>query len=69
MPSESVDLKLLANFRKLIDLVSAGLNYRPSNAALMPAALDTQHASGLTVAQDVQSQLYKQGLEFKRATK
>ena len=57
MPSESGDLKLLANFRKLIDLVSADTNYKPSNAALMPAALNTQHTGALTVAQDVPSKL------------
>ena len=43
MPGESGDLKLLGNFRKLIDLVSAETNYKPSNAALKPAALNTQH--------------------------
>jgi hypothetical protein len=34
MPNESGDLKLLANFRKLIDLVSADTDYKPSNIAL-----------------------------------
>ena len=36
MPNESGDLKLLANFRKLIDLVSADTDFKPSNAALKP---------------------------------
>ena len=56
MPNESGDLKLLANFRKLIDLVSADTNYKPSNAALKPTALETQHAAGLAAAHDVLAQ-------------
>lgn len=57
MPGESGDLKLLGNFRKLIDLVSADLNYKPSNAALMPASLNAQHAEALSAAQDVPAKL------------
>jgi hypothetical protein len=57
MANESGDLKLLGNFRKLIDLVSADTNYKPSNAALKPPALNTQHNTGLASAQDVPSKL------------
>jgi len=46
MPNESGDLKLLANFRKLIDLVSADTDYKPSNADV-PA----QFATNMTGAQ------------------
>jgi len=53
MANESGDLKLLANFRKLIDLVSADNNYKPSNAALKPPALEAQHAAGLAAAHEV----------------
>jgi len=53
MPNESGDLKLLANFRKLIDLVSADSDYKPSNAALKPPALNAQHTTGLSGANDV----------------
>ena len=53
MANESGDLKLLGNFRKLIDLVSADANYKPSNAKLVPAALGGQHGAALTSAQDV----------------
>jgi len=53
MANESGDLKLLANFRKLIDLVSADNQYKPSNAALKPPALESQHATGLAAAHDV----------------
>jgi hypothetical protein len=57
MPNESGDLKLLANFRKLIDLVSADGNYKPSNAALKPTALEAQHTAGVAAAHDVPAQL------------
>src|SRR4051812_39293542 len=53
MPNESGDLKLLANFRKLIDLVSADTDYKPSNTALKPTALEAQHAAGVAAAHDV----------------
>jgi hypothetical protein len=53
MPNESGDLKLLGNFRKLIDLVSADTNYKPSNTALTSAAMNTQHTVAFTAAQDV----------------
>jgi hypothetical protein len=53
MPNESGDLKLLANFRKLIDLVSADTDYKPSNAALKPTALEAQHTAGVAAAHDV----------------
>lgn len=46
MPSESGDLKLLGNFRKLIDLISADAHYKHSNAALIPAALSTANVYG-----------------------
>jgi len=57
MPSESGDLKLIGNFRKLIDLISADANYKPSNGALVPAALNAQHAGALTAAHDVPAKL------------
>jgi hypothetical protein len=57
MPGESGDLKLLGNFRKLIDLVSADPNYKPSNATLMPPALNTQHTTALAAANDVPAKL------------
>jgi hypothetical protein len=56
MPSESGDLKLLGNFRKLIDLVSADANYKPSNAALKKTALNALHTSATDAAQDVPDQ-------------
>jgi hypothetical protein len=57
MPNESGDLKLLGNFRKLIDLVSADTDYKPSNTALTPGALNTQHGAALTAAEDVPAKL------------
>ena len=41
MPNESGDLKLLANFRKLIDLVSADSDYKPNEADLKMPALQS----------------------------
>jgi hypothetical protein len=57
MRNESGDLKLLGNFRKLIDLVSADTKYQPSNAGLKPPALYAQHTAALTSAQDVPAKL------------
>ncbi len=57
MPNESGDLKLLANFRKLIDLVSADTGYKPSNIALQPTALEAQHAAAVTAAHDVSAKI------------
>ena len=57
MANESGDLKLLGNFRKLIDHVSADTNYKPSNTGLKPAALEAQHSAALTSAQDVPAKL------------
>jgi porphobilinogen deaminase len=57
MTNESGDLKLLGNFRKLIDLVSADTAYKPTNATLKPSALDGQHTAALASAQDVPAKL------------
>jgi hypothetical protein len=57
MANESGDLKLLGNFRKLINLVSADTAYKPSNATLKPSALDGQHTAALASAQDVPAKL------------
>ncbi len=57
MPNESGDLKLLANFRKLIDLVSADTDYRPANPRLQPTTLEAQHATGVAAAHDVPAKL------------
>lgn len=57
MANESGDLKLLGNFRKLINLFCADSAYKPSNAALKPTALDGQHTAALASAQDVPAKL------------
>jgi len=57
MTNESGDLKLLGNFRKLIDLVSADTAYKPANATLKPAALEGQHTAALASAHDVPAKL------------
>lgn len=46
MPSESGDQKVLGNFRKLIDFVSADPNYNPANPKIGKPALETLYTSG-----------------------
>jgi hypothetical protein len=55
MPTESGDKKLLGNFRKLIDEVSAESNYNPANAKLKPTALNAQHTAADTAVNAVAS--------------
>ncbi len=45
MTTETGDKKLLGNFRKLIDEVSADSNYNPANPKLKPTALNTQYTA------------------------
>jgi hypothetical protein len=45
MPTETGDKKLLGNFRKLIDEVSAESGYNPANTKLKPAALNAQYTA------------------------
>jgi len=53
MSTESGDKKLLGNFRKLIDEVSADPNYNPANPKLTKTALETQYTIGEAAADDV----------------
>ena len=53
MPTESGDKKLVGNFRKLIDQVSAEQNYNPANPKLTKTALETQYTTGEAAADDV----------------
>jgi len=53
MPTEAGDMKLLGNFRKLIEFVSADPNYNPSNAAITKIALEAKDTGATIVAQDV----------------
>jgi hypothetical protein len=53
MPSESGDMKLLGNFRKLIDFVSADPNYNPANPRIGIPGLETLYTSGNSVATNV----------------
>lgn len=55
MPSESGDMKLLGNFRKLIDFVSADPNYNPANSRIKIAGLETLYTSGQTAATNVRT--------------
>lgn len=53
MTTEAGDMKVIGNFRKLIDWVSADPNYKPSNAALTVIALEAQYAASLAAIEAV----------------
>ena len=53
MPTESGDQKLLGNYRKLIDLVSADANYNSANADITKAALAAHYTGSLAALDDV----------------
>ncbi len=53
MPTESGDMKLLGNFRKLIDHVSGETTYKPSNDILKPAGLEAQYTAAQAATRDV----------------
>lgn len=53
MKSEAGHMKLIGNFRKLIDWVSADPNFKPSNDELKPPAMETQYASALAAVEAV----------------
>jgi hypothetical protein len=53
MPTESGDRKLLGNYRQLIDLVSADVNYNPANADITKASLTAHYAGSLAALDDV----------------
>jgi hypothetical protein len=53
MTTEAGDMKIIGNFRKLIDWVSADANYNPSNATIKKQGLEAQYTSGLAGVADV----------------
>lgn len=53
MPTESGDNKLIGNFRKLIDEVSADSAYNPANAKLKATALEAQYTAADTAVTSV----------------
>lgn len=70
MPTESGDMKLLGNFRQLINHVSAETNYKPANADLKPAALEAQYTAALAVVEDVPAKMagYKASINDRQST-
>ena len=46
-------MKLLGNFRQMIDHVSAETNYKPANDDLKKPALEAQYTAAAAVIQDV----------------
>jgi hypothetical protein len=57
MSNEAGDKKLLGNFRKLIDQVSADPNYKPSNPTLSKAKLETQYTTAAAAVEEVSAKL------------
>jgi len=57
MNSESGDMKLLGNFRKLIDHVSAETTYKPSNDDLKPTALEARFTAANAAAGDISANM------------
>ena len=57
MPSETGDMRVLSNFRKLIDQVSADAGYNPSNPLLAKTALETQYAAAHAAVENVAAKL------------
>jgi len=53
MATEAGDLKLLGNFRKLIDFLTAEPTYTPPNPTLAIAAMETQYTAALASVHDV----------------
>jgi|GEM_PF-5500175 len=53
MTNESGDQKLLGNYRKLIDLVSADTNYNPANANISKTSLAAHYTGALAALDDV----------------
>jgi hypothetical protein len=57
MPTESGDAKLLGNFRKLIDHVSADPNYNPSNPALTKTGLESLCTAAQSAVSDIAARM------------
>lgn len=53
MPNETGDMKVLGNFRRLIDQVSADSSYTPSNPSLTRAKLEAQYAAALAAVENI----------------
>jgi hypothetical protein len=53
MANEAVDMKLLGNFSKLIELVSLDPDYNPANSAIKVPALTAQETAALAAVADI----------------
>src|SRR5690349_5235386 len=53
MINETGDMKILGNFRRLIDLVMAAVLYNPSNVILSVAALEAKLAAAIAAVNDI----------------
>lgn len=57
MASEAGDMKLLGNFRKLIDQVSAEPNYQPANAIITTAGLEAHYTAARAAVDGVSTNM------------
>ncbi|HEV7796694.1 MAG TPA: hypothetical protein VGO73_00960 [Pyrinomonadaceae bacterium] len=57
MPTESGDMKLLGNFRSLIDHVSAEPDYNPSNPGLTKSALESLYTAAQAAVAEVATKI------------
>lgn len=57
MANEAGDMKILSNYRKLIDLVSAESNYAPPNPLITVAGLNAHHTTSQAAAEDVPTKM------------
>jgi hypothetical protein len=63
-------MKLLGNFRQLIDHVSADTNYKPANDDIKKPALEAQYTAALAATQDVPAKMagYKAVINGRQST-
>lgn len=57
MPTETGDMKLIGNFRKLIDFCAAEAAYKPPNPLLEIDAMNARHVAGLSAVEDIAAKM------------
>jgi hypothetical protein len=70
MINESGDMRLLSNFRQLIDHVSGETNYKPANDDIKKPALEAQYTAANAAVEDVPVKMaaYKSALVDRQST-
>ncbi len=57
MANESGDMKLLGNYRRLIDLTAAEINYKPTNPLIEVVQMNAQHAAAMAAVNDLPTKI------------